>query len=579
MKRSIFLSIILSLFLVACIPQAMAQKQSRLEKLLKYLNDNDADKWQKNRDKIDDETQTYYAEELALLDVLNGLWNEQSEQAATNYFGCYERATKAYFPNICEEEKIQLSNVQNKAELAVISILEASKDQIPFSKTLMDSIQSSGYPGDSTILQKVRDIREMALLEGMLKTPTLNIYQTYITEYPNGKFISQINTAENKRLYQIVKSNPTSANFKAFFDNANMQKFFTDKDTRPFLPEVRALYDDFLFQGIDSLREKGNATAIRQIIDEYKQSPYLTSTARTHLDELEYLSEKADFELLKAAIVNSESLSMLQDFLCTHKYKEFRDQAKNLRAPFILQAIVSTPTAVKYYTQGRLIKCCETDSTGNITTSYTYNDKGQLTTTLSVTEKNGQPINEVQTSRLYDPQGHCIFEVKTNPKTKTDFYRRARRIGIDGSIESDSLKYMDGRYTVSSYNKQGLLTETKEYNKNGEMEGYTVNKYDDKGRMTESQHQNMLFVNSPNQILSQKELYEYDKYGYLTRIVYQRIFGNSQKTSGCLTCLYDEYGNRIDGDSYYEYDNTGQWICRTSYDNPQQVERIQYIYK
>ena len=579
MKRSIFLSIILSLFLVACIPQAMAQKQSRLEKLLRYLNDNDADKWQKNRDKIDDETQTYYAEELALLDVLNGLWNEQSEQAATNYFGCYERATKAYFPNICEEEKIQLSNVQNKAELAVISILDASKDQIPFSKTLMDSIQSSGYPGDSAILQKVRDIREMALLEGMLKTPTLNIYQTYITEYPNGKFISQINTAENKRLYQIVKSNPTSANFKAFFDNANMQKFFTDKDTRPFLPEVRALYDDFLFQGIDSLREKGNATAIRQIIDEYKQSPYLTSTARTHLDELEYLSEKADFELLKAAIVNSESLSMLQDFLCTHKYKEFRDQAKNLRAPFILQAIVSTPTTVKYYTQGRLIKCCETDSTGNITTSYTYNDKGQLTTTLSVTEKNGQPINEVQTSRLYDPQGHCIFEVKTNPKTKTDFYRRARRIGIDGSIESDSLKYMDGRYTVSSYNKQGLLTETKEYNKNGEMEGYTVNKYDDKGRMTESQHQNMLFVNSPNQILSQKELYEYDKYGYLTRIVYQRIFGNSQKTSGCLTCLYDEYGNRIDGDSYYEYDNTGQWICRTSYDNPQQVERIQYIYK
>lgn len=105
MKRSIFLSIILSLFLVACIPQAMAQKQSRLEKLLRYLNDNDADKWQKNRDKIDDETQTYYAEELALLDVLNELWNKQSEQAATNYFGCYEQATKAYFPNICEEEK------------------------------------------------------------------------------------------------------------------------------------------------------------------------------------------------------------------------------------------------------------------------------------------------------------------------------------------------------------------------------------------------------------------------------------------------------------------------------------------
>lgn len=580
MKKSIFLSFILCLCLIACIPQqVMAQKQSRMEKLLRYLNDNDADKWQKNREKLDDETKAYYAEDLSLMDVLNDLWNGQSEQAATLYFGCYEKAAQSNFPGICEGEKIPLSQIRDKADQSIINLLEASKDKIPFSRALLDSIHATEYPVDSAMLQRLQNIREVALLEGMLKAPTPIIYQTYVKEYPNGKFIAQVNASENVRLYQLVKTAPTPANFKAFFEDPEMQKYYQDRGPRPYLAEVRTLYDDFLFQRIDSLKKVGNATAIRQIIDDYKNTPYLSTGARTHLNDLEYLSEKADFELLKPAIVNSESLGLLQEFLKTHKYKEFRDQAKNLRAPFILQAIVSTPTTVKYYTQGRLIKCCETDSTGNITTSYTYNDKGQLTTTLSVTEKNGQPINEVQTSRLYDPQGHCIFEVKTNPKTKTDFYRRARRIGIDGSIESDSLKYMDGRYTVSSYNKQGLLTETKEYNKNGEMEGYTVNKYDDKGRMTESQHQNMLFVNSPNQILSQKELYEYDKYGYLTRIVYQRIFGNSQKTSGCLTCLYDEYGNRIDGDSYYEYDNTGQWICRTSYDNPQQVERIQYIYK
>ena len=64
MKRGIFLSIILGLCLITCIPQVMAQKQSRMEKLLRYLNDNDADKWQKNREKLDDETQTYYSEEL-----------------------------------------------------------------------------------------------------------------------------------------------------------------------------------------------------------------------------------------------------------------------------------------------------------------------------------------------------------------------------------------------------------------------------------------------------------------------------------------------------------------------------------
>ncbi|WP_448779574.1 RHS repeat protein [Bacteroides congonensis] len=579
MKRGIFLSIILGLCLVACIPQAMAQKQSRLEKLLRYLNDNDADKWQKNREKVDDETQAYYAEELALLDVLNDLWNKQSEQAATDYFGCYEKAAKAYFPNICDEEKIQLSNVQDKAEQSIVYILEASKDRIPFSRTLMDSIRSSGYPADSALIQKLRDIREMALLEGMLKAPASGIYQTYMTEYPNGKFIPQVNAAENKRLYQIVKNNPTPENFKAFFDNPAMQKFFTDKDTRPFLGEVQALYDNYLFHSIDSLREGGNATAIRQIIDDYKRTPYLDTAARTHLNDLEYLSEKADFELLKPAIVSSESLSLLQEFLSTHKYKEFRDQANALRTPFILQTIISTPTSVKYYNAGRLIKSAENDSTGNISTTYSYDDKGQLISTLSLTMKNGQASNEMQTNRLYDPQGHYIFEVQTNPKTKTDVYRRTRRIGADGSIESDSLRYADGRLIISTYDKQGLLTEAKEYNKNGELQGYTANKYDDKGRLIASQHQNLLFANSSDQIISQKDAYEYDKYGYLTQIVYQRIMGNNQKTSGCLTCLYDKYGNRIDGNSYYEYDNTGQWICRTNRDNPKEVERIQYIYK
>lgn len=99
MKKSIFLSFILCLCLVACIPQqAMAQKQSRMEKLLRYLNDNDADKWQKNREKLDDETKAYYAEDLSLMDVLNDLWNGQSEQAATLYFGCYEKAAQNNFP-------------------------------------------------------------------------------------------------------------------------------------------------------------------------------------------------------------------------------------------------------------------------------------------------------------------------------------------------------------------------------------------------------------------------------------------------------------------------------------------------
>lgn len=579
MKRSILLSFIFSLCLAMCIPQAMAQKQSRIEKLLKYLNDNDLEKWQKSHEKLDEETKAYYAQDLALIDTLNALWNKQNEQAAISYFGLYEKAIQDNFSEICKGENIQLSELRNRTDKSIIELLEASKNKIPFSRTLIDSIRTTQYPMDSLQMVKLQSIRELALMDHMLKSPTLSTYQTYLKEYPNGKFIPQISTAENMRLYQLVKNTPTNESFKAFFESDDMQRFFKDKGNRAYLAEVRTMYDDFLFQRIDTLQKDGNAAAIRQFIDEYKNTGYLSPADRKHLNNLEFLSEKADFELLKPAIISSESLSLLKDFLMTHRYKEFRDQANALRAPFILQAIVSTPTTVKYYNQGRLMKYNETDSTGNISTTYSYNDKGQLISALSLTEKNGQTDNEIQTSMLYDPKGICFFEVQTNPKTKMDFYRRVRRIGADGSIESDSLKYTDGRLIISVYNKQGLLTETKEYNKNGEVQSYVVNKYNDKGALMESQHQNLLFVNSPNQVLSQKELYEYDKYGYLTRVSYQRISGNNQKTTGILTCLYDEYGNRIDGNSYYEYDHTGQWICRTGFDNPKEIERMQYIYK
>ena len=160
---------------------------------------------------------------------------------------------------------------------------------------------------------------------------------------------------------------------------------------------------------VSTVCEGNNATALRQVIDDYKRNPYLSPSARTHLDDLEYLSEKADFELLKPAITNSESLGLLQEFLSTHKYKEFRDQANALRAPFILQTIISTPTSVKYYNAGRLIKSAANDSTGNVSITYSYNNKGQLVSILSLTMKNGQVSEEVQTNRLYDPSRPLHF--------------------------------------------------------------------------------------------------------------------------------------------------------------------------
>ena len=75
--------------------------------------------------------------------------------------------------------------------------------------------------------------------------------------------------------------------------------------------------------------------------------------------------------------------------------------------------------------------------------------------------------------------------------------------------------------------------------------------------MTESQHQNMLFVNSPNQILSQKNCMNMINTDTSPASSTNVSSATARRRPAALTCLYDEYGNRIDGDSYYEYDNTG----------------------
>lgn len=565
-----------------CIPPAMAQKQSRVEKLLKSLNENDVEKLQKGREKLDEETADAYSDEVALIDAMHQLWNKKSEEAVPVYFGYYDKATRASFPDICREQKIDLTALHTKTDKVIVEILEASKDKISFSRILIDSIHKVSYPMDEAILQKIVDVREFAFLENMEKLPTQKMYDMYSKEYPNGRFKQQMRTAGNALLYRLVKESPTEDNFKAFFENTDMLEFFKEKGGRAYLPEVCSIYDEYLYQTIITIEKEGNAADIKKCIEHYKNSVYLKDVDKKHLKDIEYLNEKVDFELLKPAVANAEGLKLVKDFLLTHKYKEFRDKANALRSQFEAQVIESTPTSVKFYNQGLLMKCNETMKDKTISTTYSYNDKGQPASILILTEvkDQSQDSSEVQTNMFYDMQGRCALEIQINPKTKTELYRRTRSFSPEGIIKSDSLKYTDGRLVLSAYDNRGRLLEAKEFGRNGDILSFATNKYNEKGWKIESQQQNMASAGLfPNQVISQKDKYEYNDYGYLIKLSYQRILGNNEKTSGSLIYLYDEYGNVIDGNSYYEYDDTGRWICKTNRNNPAEVERIQYFYK
>ena len=83
----------------------------------------------------------------------------------------------------------------------------------------------------------------------------------------------------------------------------------------------------------------------------------------------------------------------------------------------------------------------------------------------------------------------------------------------------------------------------------------------------------------PSQVSMQTDVYEYDTYGYLTKISFEKLLVSNEKTSGSLICLYDEFGNQIDSNAYYEYDDTGRWIQKTDRTDEKNTEKIQVIYQ
>ena len=84
-------------------------------------------------------------------------------------------------------------------------------------------------------------------------------------------------------------------------------------------------------------------------------------------------------------------------------------------------------------------------------------------------------------------------------------------------------------------------------------------------------------INNP--ITKQTTHYGYNPYGYLTVISYVKENLQNEKITGNITVHYDEYGHRVDPNCKYEYDNTGAWIARTNPQNPNDTEKITYIYK
>ena len=563
-RKSFFFIAIFFISMTMGAGQVMAQKQERVEKLLKFLSENESEKFQKSREKLDEETVQAFASEIGLIDLMNRLWNQPDSKCATDYYPAFEKAGKGAFPAICTAAKLDIADLQKRSDAAISAILEADADKLTLSKQLADLVKSTGYPATQAQMDHFYQTREDALMAESEKAASIAKCENYFKEFPDGQYLPQFMNQYNQLLYNAVKRSPTDTNFKRFFDNMELNKFFNGMSNRKYTQEVRALYDDYLFS---MSGQAGALASKKQCIDNYEHSSYLGEGERKHTTELEYTKDSVDFELMKPEINSATKLELVCGYLTTHKYKEFRDKAHALRNQYEDTLIWITPTSVKTYVKGLLMKSEEKQNNKTRISTYAYLDNGKPAS-VNVTDNGLQ----LQTSFLYDAQDRCAQEIQVNVKSKKEVYKRTRNFDANGTVLSDSLKYADGRLVLSSYNRQGELIEEKTFNKDV-MLSSTAHQYDSKGRIVKSQYVLPLPAKPlPTQISSRTDIYEYDKYGYLHKITSTQILVNNEKRTCVQYFMYDEYGNPVDSNTYYEYNPNGRWIRKVVKDHPEWTE-------
>mgnify|MGYP001209126325 FL=1 len=558
-----------------CASPAMAQKQSKVEKLLKFLVNNENDKFTKNRDKLDTETATAFEAEVKLIDLCDQIWNQQEVTVAKDYFQAYVDATKGSFLSICQEAGVDPGAIRKRMESSISAILDEYPNKLVYSGTLVEAVKASGYELSDEVSKHLYDVHEEELWKDFVRNKNIPKCEKYLTEYADGKYKAEAMIEYNRLLFQTVQKSPSASNFKRFFDHDRLNTFFDGRSKRESMAQALSLYDDYLYGNIC----KAQAIAsIKQAIAEYEQVSYLSPSDKKYTNTLEYKKDSIDYETLKLEVNSPSKLGLIKEYLQTHKYKEFRDKANKLRVPFEQQLVWSNPTVIQSYSRGLLMKSNEVKNGKNTQKTYTYDENGRLVSIKEVIEDKG--TTTLQTNFLYNPQGNCVEEVQVNQRGMKEVYKRLRTFSTLGIVLTDSTFHQNGKLTVRKYHPQlNLPTEETNYEKNVPVSS-VVNQYGKNGQIVKREETFPLMKDPlPTQVSKQTDVYEYDPYGYLTKITFEKTLVNSEKTSGSLIFLYDEFGNQIDSNAYYEYDSTGRWIQKTDRGDAKNTEKIQVIYQ
>ena len=584
MKNSYLTMIVFTIFTISFCSKTQAQKQSRVERLYQHIAWSEGDKYDRLRERMDTKSMDAYKNEITLADALSQLLLTPGINAIELYLksnmAIQQQDGGARLRSFCQAVNLNVNLFRHKADSTIFALLVYSKNQLEDSRTVLAQIKEYDYNIDPDIYEAIVRLKEKVQYADLKAQPTEAKCDTYFKDFHNQYNYVEVAQIYNDLLYKAALDKQNDSTILCYFNDTTLKTFYANtKELRPYLTEVQKLYDDCLFKAIQTAT---SPEAQKHYINAYIECPYLAGCNRRYLPQVEYTNDSIDLIILVSQVDSFPRLPLIKAYLQTHKYKQFRDKAQQLREQFIDSMTYISPTITRCYSGTNIVRETRTHNDSLTITTYQYSPQGLLTriiqsTRLQKDSTTTTPLNLIVTTFKYNDLGKCYEEETIDSLAKATVCLINYQYDTTSHPVMKTTKWNHGQNTIDYYNHRGQVNRTQEY-RNGLICAQTDYTYDTQGRLSGKTWINNR-PDTDHPATKQVTLYTYDPFGYLVSISYVKENLQNEKITSNMTLTYDEFGNPINPNYQYTYDQTGAWTSKTSKTNPANSEKIAYVYK
>ncbi|WP_270592732.1 MULTISPECIES: hypothetical protein [Butyricimonas] len=584
MKNSYLTMIVFTIFTISFCSKTQAQKQSRVERLYQHIAWSEGDKYDRLRERMDTKSMDAYKNEITLADALRQLLLTPGINAIEPYLksnmAIQQQDGGARLRSFCQAANLNVNLFRHKADSTIFALLVYSKNQLEDSRTVLAQIKEYDYNIDPDIYEAIVRLKEKVQYADLKAQPTQAKCDTYFKDFHNQYNYVEVAQIYNDLLYKAALDKQNDSTILCYFNDTTLKTFYANtKEPRPYLTEVQKLYDDCLFKAIQTAT---SPEAQKHCINAYIECPYLAGCNRRYLPQVEYANDSIDLIILVSQVDSFPRLPLIKAYLQTHKYKQFRDKAQQLREQFIDSMTYISPTITRCYSGTNIVRETRTHNDSLTITTYQYSPQGLLTriiqsTRLQKDSTTTTPLNLIVTTFKYNDLGKCYEEETIDSLAKATVCLINYQYDTTSHPVMKTTKWNHGQNTIDYYNHRGQVNRTQEY-RNGLICAQTDYTYDTQGRLSGKTWINNR-PDTDHPATKQVTLYTYDPFGYLVSISYVKENLQNEKITSNMTLTYDEFGNPINPNYQYTYDQTGAWTSKTSKTNPADSEKIAYVYK